>query len=239
MANSSTTTTVVVYNTTYYHVNPWYREVIYEGESGGVQTTAPVGYETNDLPQGAQTVQHDGVLYSYADGAFYVPRSDGGWVVVESPVGAEVSSIPEGAVKHDDEGDVEMYQFDQASWSKVTNDAGQTVYRVEPPPPAEEVDEIPSGSPSFVADGETYYYVNYNWYVAYSENGKSGYTNGEPDIDAQLDELPAGTTDLEVDGVTYKQFDSLYFEQVEDTDGSTFYQVVDLDEDEVVEVGGK
>ena len=46
-------------------------------------------------------------------------------------------------------------------------------------------------------------------------------------------------TDLEVDGVTYKQFDSIYFEEVEGDDDATFYQVVDLDEDEVVEVGGE
>ena len=46
----------------------------------------------------------------------------------------------------------------------------------------EEIDEIPAGSPSFVADGETYYYVDYNFYVQYEENGKSGYTNGEPEV---------------------------------------------------------
>ena len=91
---------------------------------------------------------------------------------------------------------------------------------------------------SFEADGETYYYVDRSWYVAFDEDGKKGYTNGEPDIDAQVDVLPEGVTDLEVDGVTYKQFDSIYFEQVEGEDGTTFYQVVDLDEEEVVEVGG-
>ena len=48
-----------------------------------------------------------------------------------------------------------------------------------------------------------------------------------------------GVTDLEIDGVTYKQFDSIYFEEVESDDGSSFYQVVDLDEDEMVEVGGE
>jgi hypothetical protein len=237
MANSSTTTTVVVYSTTYYHVNPWYREVIYEGEEGKVLTTAPVGWETDELPAGSQSVQHEGTAYSYADGAFYQAKSGGGWVVVQSPVGAEVKSIPEDAVLHNDEGDIEVYQFDRSYWSKVKNDAGETVYRVEPPPPAEEIDEIPAGSTSFVADGETYYYVDYNWYVAYDENGKQGYTNGEPDIDAQVVKLPEGVTELENDGVTYYQFDSVYFEQVDDADGTTFYQVVDLDEDDLVVVG--
>ena len=239
IANSSTTTTVVVYSTTYYHVNPWYRDVIYEGEEGGVPTTAPVGHETDQLPEGAKTIQHEGATYSYAEGAFYQAKSGGGWVIVQPPVGAEVTSIPEDAVKHDDEGDVEIYQFDRAFWSKATNDAGETVYRVEPQPPEEEIDEIPDGSPSFIADGETFYYVDFNWYVAYDENGKKGFTNGVPDLDAQVDTLPEGVTDLEVDGVTYKQFDSIYFEEVEGDDGTTFYQVVDPDEDEVVEVGGK
>jgi len=204
-----------------------------------VPTTAPVGYETDELPGGTQTVEHDGATYSYVDGAFYQAKSGVGWIIVQPPVGAEVKSIPEDAVQHDDEGDVEMYQFDRSYWSKVTNDAGETVYRVEPQPPAEEIDEIPEGSPSFVADGETYYYVNFNWYVPYDENGKKGYTNGEPDLDAQVDTIPEGVTELEIDGVTYYQFDSIYFEQVEDEDGTTFYQVVDLDEDGLVEVGGE
>ncbi len=60
-----------------------------------------------------------------------------------------------------------------------------------------------------------------------------------PDLDAQVDTIPEGVTELEVDGVTYYQFDSIYFEQVEDEDGTTFYQVVDLDEDGLVEVGGE
>jgi len=230
----------VVYGSTYYYYeDDWYREVIYEGENGGVLTLPPVGYALEALPSGAETLQHEQVTYAYAGGAFYQPNSGGGWIVVESPVGAEVSSIPGGAVQLDGEGDPEIYQFDTASWSKVTNAAGQTVYRVEPPPPQEEIDEIPPGSVSFVADGETFYYVDYNWYVAYEENGKQGFTNGEPDIDAQVETLPEGTTDLEIEGVTYKQFDTIYFEEVEASSGKAFYQVVDLDEADIVEVGGK
>jgi len=229
----------VVYGGTYYYYeDEWYREVIYEGETGGVQTTPPVGHETDELPQGAQSLPYGGDVYSYANGAFYKPKPDGGWIVVEPLVGAEVSSIPAGAVKYDDEGSLEIYQFDGTYWSKFTNFSSQTAYRVEPPPPAEEIDEIPTGSPSFVADGERYFYVNYSWYVAYEVNGKQGYTNGEPGIDAQVEKLPSGSTQLKIDGVTYQQFDTLYFEQVEDANGSTFYQIVDLDEDGVVEVGG-
>ena len=68
--------------------------------------------------------------------------------------------------------------------------------------------------------------MDYNFYVEYEENGRTGYVNGEPEIGAQVDRLPDGVTTLEEDGVTYYQFDSVFFEQVEDDDGSTFYQVV-------------
>ena len=224
IANSSTT--VVVYSTTYYYSNPWYRKTLYDGEEVYVLTSAPVGHETDELPEGAETVQVDGASYLYAAWSFYQQQAGGGYIVVEPPVGAEVSAIPEEAVEHD-EGEVPLFQFDNLYFSRDTNDAGQQVYRVEPAPPSEEIDEIPDDAVTFVADGETYYYVNYNLYVEYDEDGKTGFVNGEPEIGAQLDELPEGTTTIEEDGFTYHQFDMVFFEEVEGEDGSTFFEVVD------------
>ena len=237
IANSSSSTTYVVYGTSYVHYNPWYRPVMYEGEEGHVLTAPPVGHKADALPDGGETVTFEGQTYTYADWGFWQP-SGGGFVVVEPPVGAEVRTIPDDAVAHDDEGEGTLYQFDRSYFSKSTNDAGQTVYVVEPQPPAEEIDSIPAGSPSFEADGETFYYVDFNLYVAFDENGATGYVNGEPEIGAQTDALPEGTTEIEYDGVTYHQFDMVFFEQVEDENGNPFYEVVDAPgDDEVTELG--
>ncbi len=236
IANSSSSTTVVVYGTTYVHYNPWYRPVMYEGEEGHVLTAPPVGYRTDTLPEGGETVTFEGQTYTYADWGFWQPDTDG-HVVVNSPVGAQVSTIPDGAVAHDDEGEGTLYQFDRSYFTKTTNDAGKTVYVVEPPPPAEELESIPAGSPSFEADGETYYYVDFNLYVAYGENGSTGFINGEPDLGAQVSTLPEGSTEIKYEGVTYRQFDMVFFEQVQDENGAAFYEVVDAPGgDEVTEL---
>ena len=228
IANSSTT--VVVHSTTYYHYNPWYRKALYEGEEVYVLTSAPVGYEMDALPEGAETIEFEGATYYYADWSFLQAASGGGYVVVEPPVGAEVSAIPEEAVPHE-EGDVTLYQFDNLYFTKDTK------YRVEPAPPEEELDEMPSDAVTFVADGETYYYVNYNLYVEYEENGQTGFVNGEPEIGAQLDELPGGVTTIEEVGRTYYQFDMVFFEAVQDESGNPFYEVVDSpDGSDVVEL---
>ena len=170
IASSSQTQTVVVTGTTYYHYNPWYRRALYEGEQVYVLTSPPAGYEVERLPQ-VETVTAGGTRYYYADAdaAFYKDAGEK-FVVVAAPVGAEVSSIPKDARAADEEGS-DLFIFDPTSFTRTTNSAGKTVYRVEPQPPAEELKEIPQGSPSFVADGETYYYVNYSLYVQYSENG--------------------------------------------------------------------
>jgi len=216
----------VVHSTTYYHYNPWYKAVLYEGEEGYVLTTAPVGYELDELPEGVETIEFEGATYYYESGSFYYAVAGGGYVVVDPPVGAEVSTIPEESEEHD-EGETSLYQFSEVYFSKDTNEAGKTIYRVEPSPPEEEMTEIPTGSPSFVADQETYYYVNFNLYVEYEENGKTGFVNGEPEIGAQLDTLPAGTTTIEEDGNTFYQFDMIFFEEVEGDDGAVFYEVID------------
>lgn len=234
IANSSTTH--VHATVTYYHYNPWYRPVLHEGEEGYVLTTAPVGWQTSDLPAGAEQISHDGGTYHYHDGAFYQSQG-GGYVVVEPPDGAEVSSLPDGVESHQ-EGDVTLYQLDRVFFTAVADESGARVYRVEPVPPEEELDSIPAGTPSFVADAETYYYVDRALYVEYAEGGRTGYVNGEPEVGAELDELPQGATTLEVSGVTYYQFDMVFFEQVEDESGATFYQVVDTPGEESVELGG-
>jgi hypothetical protein len=215
-----------VHSTTYYHYNPWYRKVLYDGEEVYVLTSAPVGYEADALPEGAEAVQVDGATYYYAEWSFYQDVPGGGYVVVEAPVGAEVTAIPEEAVEHD-EGEVTLYQFDNLYFTRTTNDAGAQVYVVEPSPPEEEIAEIPNDAVSFVADGETFYYVNFNLYVEFEENGQTGYVNGEPEVGAQLDELPEGTETIEEDGNTYYQFDMVFFEEVEDENGDVFYEVVD------------
>ena len=72
--------------------------------------------------------------------------------------------------------------------------------------------------------------------MKYQENGKEGFVNGEPEIGAQVGELPDEVTTVEEAGVTYYQFDTVFFEEVEDSDGSTFYEVVgspDGDDEEV------
>ncbi len=221
---SSQSTTYTYTTVTYYHYNPWYKKVLYDGEEGYILTTAPVGHTVADLPEGAETIEFEGETYYYAEWSFW-QASAGGYIVVAPPVGAEVSTIPEEAVLADED-DEDLYLFDELYLTRDTNDAGQTIYRVEPSPAEEEIDAIPAGSPSFEADGETYHYVNYNFYVEYEENGKTGYVNGEPEVGAQVTSLPDQVTTVEEDGVTYYQFDSVFFEEVEEANGSTFYEVV-------------
>lgn len=234
IANSSTV--VVVHSTTYYHYNPWYKTVLYEGEEGYVLTTAPIGHELNELPDGVETIQFEGATYYYESGSFYFKITEGVYEVVAPPIGAEVSTIPEESEAHE-EGETVLYQFSEVYFSKDTDDAGKTIYRVEPSPPDEEMTSIPAGSKSFVADQETYYYVNYNLYVEYEENGKTGFVNGEPEIGAQVDTLPDGVETIEDDGKTFYQFDMVFFEEVQDDDGTVFYEVIDSpDGGDVVEL---
>jgi hypothetical protein len=177
------------------------------------------------LPDGAETVEVDGKTYYYADASFWQEASGGGYVVAAPPVGAEVSSVPEEA-SPETEGEVMVYQYDDLYLTKDVNQSGKTIYRVEPQPPEEEINSIPTGSPSFTADGETFYYVDFNFYVEFEESGKKGFVMGEPEIGAQVAKLPAEVTTVEEDGVTYYQFDSVFFEEVEEDSGKTFYEVV-------------
>jgi len=199
---------------------------------------APVGWETAELPAGSDTIEFEGTTYFYHEAAFYQKASGDGYVVVEPTVGAEVSSIP-GESKNPDEEDPDLYQYDNTFFTRVTNEAGRQVFRVEPSPAEEELKEIPEGAVSFVADDETYYYVNYNLYVAYFEDGEKGFVNGEPELGALVEKLPEGTTTIEEDGKTYYQFDMVFFEEVEDEDGKTLYEVVGSpDGEEPIELDG-
>ncbi|MCZ6600506.1 MAG: DUF6515 family protein [Acidobacteria bacterium] len=235
-AISASATTYTYSSVTYYHVNPWYRKVLREGEEGYVLSTAPVGHREDQLPEGAETVELDGRTYYYKEGSFWQEAAGGGYVVVKAPAGAEVSSLPAEAAP-ETEGDVTVYQYDDLFLTKDTDSSGRTIYRVEPQPPEEEIDSIPDGSPSFVADGETYHYVNFSFYVEFEENGKKGFVNGEPEIGAQTDKLPAGVTTVEEGGKSYYQFDTVFFEEVEDDKGKIFYEVVGSPDgsDEVIE----
>lgn len=225
VAIASSATRYTYSSATYYHVNPWYRRVLREGEEGYILSSAPVGHRASQLPDGAEKVKFEGKTYYYAEASFWQKTSNGEYVVVKAPVGAEVSSVPEKAMS-ETEGEITVYQYDDLYLSKDTNSSGKTIYRVEPQPSEEEIDSIPSGSPSFVADDETYYYVDYSFYVAFKENGQKGYVNGEPEIGAQVEKLPDEATPVEEDGVTYHQFDTVFFEEVESDDGKTFYEVV-------------
>ena len=225
--------TVVVGTTSFIRINPWYQTVIYEGDEGYVLMSAPVGYETDKLPDGAEKISVDDQTYFYVEWSFYQEEEDGNYVVVDPPSGAEVSAIPEEAIQYD-EGENPLYQFDTIYFSKDTNDDGETIYRVEPVPPEEELDQIPADSPSFVAGGETYSYVNYNLYVDFEEDGQSGFVNGEPEIGAAVDELPEGAVEI---ADNLYQFDMVFFEQVEDENGTPYFEVVDNpDGDEVIEI---
>ena len=189
--------------------------------------TAPVGYGQDQLPEGSETAEADGKTYYYADTSFWQKAAAAaGTSWWQPPVGAEVSSIPDEASGTRKRARSRCTSSTTLFFTKDTNSSGKTIYRVEPQPPEEEIDSIPSGSPSFVADGETYYYVNYSFYVEFEENGKKGYVNGEPEIGAQVDKLPDEVTTVEEDGVTYYQFDTVFFEEVEDDNGGTFYEVV-------------
>ena len=53
-AIASSATTYSYGTVTYYHVNPWYRRVLREGEEGYVLSTAPVGHQASELPEGAE-----------------------------------------------------------------------------------------------------------------------------------------------------------------------------------------
>jgi len=225
VAISSSPTTYTYSSVTYYHVNPWYRRVLREGEEGYILSAAPIGHHEDELPDGSETVQVEGKTYYWTGNGFWQEASGGGYVVVAAPVGAEVSSIAEESAS-ETEGEVTLYQFDDLYFTQDKNSAGTTIYRVEPQPAEEEIKSIPPGSPSFVADQETYYYVDYAFYVEYQENGKKGFVNGEPEIGAQVGELPDEVTTVDEDSVTYYQFDTVFFEEVEDDSGGTFYEVV-------------
>lgn len=234
-AIAAASTTHTYGSVTYVHVNPWYRRALRDDEEGYVLSAAPVGHHEDQLPADSETIEVNGETYFWGDAAFWQSAPGGGYVVVEPPVGAEVSSLPKDAAQQT-EGDVTVYIYDTLYFTKDTNSSGRTIYRVEPSPAEEEIGSIPPGSPSFVADEETFYYVNYNFYVEFEENGRTGYVNGEPEIGAQVDELPDDVTTVDEGGVTYYQFDTVFFEEVEDENGTVFYEIVEAPDGSAAEL---
>ncbi len=237
-ATASQSTNHTYNSVTYVRVNPWYRKVIYDGEEGYILTSTPVGHRVDALPEDPETVTVDGATYFYAEWAFWQSAPGGGYVVVTPPVGAEVSSVPSDATR-EAEGDDVVYQFDEMYFTEDVNDAGRVIYRVEPTPPQTELEAIPAGVPSFEADGETYHYVNYNFYVQYEEDGNTGYVVGEPELGAQVDSLLSVSdvvTTVQEEGVTYYQFDTVFFQEVEDPNGRAFYEVVGSPDGDDMEV---
>jgi hypothetical protein len=111
----------------------YYEGVYYDDEpSGYVVIDAPVDADIPDLPPGAETVEADGTVYYYADGAFYVQQSDGSYVVVAAPMGVTVSLLPSDAVQIGINGTT-YYQADGTYYLPVMQD-GVTAYLTVPQP---------------------------------------------------------------------------------------------------------
>jgi len=95
-------------------------------------------------------------------------------------------------------------------------------------PAEEEIDEIPEGTVTFIADEETYYYVDRAMYVA-ADGG--GYVTSEPALGSVSKKLPDGATVINEDGKTYFQFDTVFFEPK----GETYEVIAAPDGSEIVE----
>ena len=217
--------TYVVYDTTYYYNDGiWYTRALQEGETVYVMVSAPSGLELESLPGDPDVLEVDGQTYYLSENTFYQRVQRDGkdlYVVVDAPAGAQVASVPENAVEHDEGGD-KVYQYDETFYTSATDEEGKQVYEVQPVPPEEEIDEIPQGSVTFVADEETYYYVERGLYVA-AEGG--GYVMSEPPLGSTAAELPDGATVINEGGELYFQFDTVFFKSVGSGE-ETAYEVI-------------
>jgi len=227
--------TYVVYDTTYYYNDGvWYTRAIQEGETVYVMVSAPSGLELESLPGDSEAVDVAGETYYLSDNTFYQRIQRDGkdlYVVVDAPAGAQVSSIPDDVVEHDEGGEA-VYQYDETFYASETDESGKKVYEVQPKPPEEEIDEIPEGTVTFVADEETYYYVTHGFYVG-ADGG--GYVMSEPPLGSVSEELPDGATVINEGGEVYFQFDTVFFKSVE-SGAETVYEVIPSpDGSEVVE----
>ena len=142
-------------------------------------------------------------------------------MVVDAPAGAQVSSVPDDVVVHDEDGE-SVYQYDETFYTSTEGESGEQVYEVQPVPPEEEIDEIPEGTVTFVADEETYYYVERGLYVA-AEAG--GYVMSEPPLGSVAAKLPDGATVINEGEQTYFQFDTVFFKPM-DSGSEAAYEVI-------------
>lgn len=111
----------------------YYEGVYYDdGASGYVVIDPPLDADIPDLPPGAETVEVNGTVYYYADGAFYVQQPDGSYVVVAAPMGVTVSLLPSDAVPVVINGTT-YYQADGTYYLPVMQN-GVTAYLTVPQP---------------------------------------------------------------------------------------------------------
>jgi hypothetical protein len=72
----------------------YFQGVFYDGgPSGYVVIDPPIDADIPDVPPGSETVEMNGTVYYYADGAFYVQQADGSYVVAAAPIGVTVSLL--------------------------------------------------------------------------------------------------------------------------------------------------
>jgi len=214
-----------VYSTTYYYNDGvWYTRAVQEGETVYVEVSAPDGLEVESLPGDPEITEVEGQTYYLTEHTFYQKIQRDGkdlYVVVDAPAGAQVSSVPDHAAEHD-EGGEPVYQYDETFYTSTTDESGKQVYEVQPVPAEEEIDEIPEGTVTFVADEETYYYVDRGLYVA-AEGG--GYVTSEPPLGSVASKLPDGATVINEEGQTFFQFDTVFFKPI-GSGSDTAYEVI-------------
>ena len=127
-------------------------------------------------------------------------------------------------------------------WYRTVLYEGDEGYVLMSAPVGHEIDVLPEGAEKIEVEGQTYSYAEWSsyqereggGYVEYEENGQTGFVNGDQEIGAAIDQLPPGA--IEIADNLY-QFDMAFFEQVEDENGTSFYDVVDNpDGEEVIEL---
>jgi len=229
----------VVHHTTYYYnAGVWYTRAVQEGETVYVIVSAPAGLEVESLQGDPEIIEVHGQTYYLVDHTFYQKLQRDGkdlYVVVDAPAGAQVSSVPATVVEHEEDG-VKMLQYDQTFYTSTTNDSGTQAYEIQPVPAEEEIDEIPQGTVTFVADDETYYYVTRALYVA-AEGG--GYVMSEPRLGSVAAKLPDGATVINKGDQTHSQFDTVFFKPIGSGTDTTYEIVVSPDGSEIIEEDGQ
>lgn len=103
--------------------------------------------------------------------------------------------VPEQTAVHEEDGET-VYQYDETYYQKASR-GGRSRYVVQPPPPQEKVDSVPTDAVTFNVDGETYYYLDNALCVADAEGG---YLYAEPPMDGIAQEIPEGATVVQEGG---------------------------------------